>query len=810
MRIVDRLHRDESGAILILFAVCTMAFVLMVAFVVDIANWLEHRRHLKVQVDAGVLATGADFNFCVAAPDQANAAIAAAARQHAGDPAVPGSFNQQIGDPSRVELVLNAVNYPPDGVDAFTPPLDRDRMPCALRSLEIKAKDNGVPSILSSVVPFLDIRARAKVEIRKLDEIKGMLPWAMPEYDPRAIGVLFVDEATGNVVGRNLLLKDTTQTYTKNGTAVRMWHAYVRTDVVTRTGVVIIESDVLNPSLAGDTVAQICANPNVRCRAGSTQTSGLGFVRGYSTSGTGAPAAPILREVYLQNLDCFSDGSPPAGSAPYYLRAANCHVRVRANVDFGQGAGDPTNTPIDARLWVQGLGCPTSGSSNGCPMPWNADDGYFETDAMPFIARGSGRNSVSLHWESGGVVSPLAAVRRAARPEPVRTLAGPAPSTRRITITKTVSGGSAAPSDWTIEVRNADGTVVDSAPGSATGRTTGPLPSGVYTVRELPTTASAQAYTLSFPRQGGNDCNAVAGSVDMGTATISNQDVECNLRNTFVVPPPPDPTAGTFTNVLNPYATNTASGPVDFLQITKLGVGDTGSLPLGAEQDVHVYVGVRPALQVAQAGDPPILLRVASESGSQNQALNCDRDQTFDKEIENGCSTPYQVNPTDDCSDYDNNELPPDPDTIPPNPAPDCVAVETGDRLGLLRTGLEARFETPRCHPNQWPDDPQIDPLPGPGDPRWVVLVVTNDMAFTGSGSDDVPVRKLGGFYVTGWDVGGQTKGCLDNDPPPGLSDHGDVWGYFVTTINFVPGATESSELCNFGELGICMAVLTE
>ena len=60
---------------------------------------------------------------------------------------------------------------------------------------------------------------------------------------------------------------------------------------------------------------------------------------------------------------------------------------------------------------------------------------------------------------------------------------------------------------------------------------------------------------------------------------------------------------------------------------------------------------------------------------------------------------------------------------------------------------------------------------------------VTDSTAFQGSGNDQIPIKYFAGFYVTGWDVVGNVKPCLDNDPHPWYGstyrkslDNGDVW----------------------------------
>ena len=144
---------------------------------------------------------------------------------------------------------------------------------------------------------------------------------------------------------------------------------------------------------------------------------------------------------------------------------------------------------------------------------------------------------------------------------------------------------------------------------------------------------------------------------------------------------------------------------------------------------------------------------MASPSGSQNQAFDCDKGINFAQEIEDGCKTTYGVNyddwstPKDGidewadifCDRYGVGDLPPD-STIN-NPAPICVAVETGDKIGQFRQGLDKRFETPTCYQNNWPKD---TPPAGRGpedeaalkefftkydfanDPRYVTLVITD------------------------------------------------------------------------------------
>ena len=106
------------------------------------------------------------------------------------------------------------------------------------------------------------------------------------------------------------------------------------------------------------------------------------------------------------------------------------------------------------------------------------------------------------------------------------------------------------------------------------------------------------------------------------------------------------------------------------------------------------------------------MLRLANPAGSQNQAIDCDKNINYADEITNGCQTTYRVNYDDldgdgdlewrniACAGYFTGNLP--PASFVNNPPPDCAMTETGDKTGPMRQGLAARFESP-CVDNNWP-----------------------------------------------------------------------------------------------------------
>ena len=300
--------------------------------------------------------------------------------------------------------------------------------------------------------------------------------------------------------------------------------------------------------------------------------------------------------------------------------------------------------------------------------------------------------------------------------------------------------------------------------------------------------------------------------------------------------------SGTFEGVAHPYIADEASGPIEYFKLdTSDALPDEGdansreeSLP---SRSVIVTVGFRKPFQLESPLAPPVVLRVASPSGSQNQAFDCDENINFADEVANGCVTTYRENYGDfdkngvnewqdiSCAAYPNGAglPPPLPQDLAATPPPNCVRVETGDKIGPFRKGLDARFETPSCAPNNWPEseaeyDNFLLDYDFTNDPRYVTLVITDYTAFQGSGSSAaVPVKHFAGFYATGWDVEGGGPKCTDNEPHPWYGttykrslDNGDVWGHFVNITVFSSTGQSNGEPCDFDEVGTCIVQLVE
>lgn len=726
--------REQSGASLVLFSIVLPIILLMGVITVDVGNWFVHKRHLQTQVDAAAFAGGPQFVGCFNDPTAANMAIASRALAYAGDtlrlgqlgPGAPASTtNYQVQTPADVRAALNSSAYWKTGDPTDGSTLDNTLgTPCSTAFLDVKATDDEAP-LLWGLIPFTaSPKTHARIEIRDLESQIGVLPWAVPEIDPKAVVALFVNEDTGAVFDYQELMSNDIPTLPWSEWSTSTGQERVVLDGGRdNTGIVILVSKNDATPVVTGSLAAICGqDPGlVGCYGGSTQTSGISFIHAYNGGYNGSLTSPQPRQVEL-----FATGCSAADlSAPYFTLDGGCSAVVQAVIDFGV-AGDPRDLPTCALV-------------------------------------------EDMTWSAGGL---------------------------------------------------------DDSRGTWTG--------------SVPLTAASGRNPLNIRTQTGPEVK-------------KNKPPVCDQR----------PNNPVLNNVAVPYVATDdigeRSGPVQYLKLTAkhadgTAVGDANSVERnGFGNDYYNYtvtVGLPKPNSIGNYTDPPLLLRMASPSGSQNQAWDCDKNIRFEDEIKDGCRTTYIENYRDTdgdgskewnnllCAGWGTGNLPP-PTFNGPSPYPsDCVITETGDKTGQLRGGLKSRFESP-CVDNNWPDNAtEAANFFGPdgggygNDPRYVTLIITDDTAFTGSGNEALPIKYFAGFYVTGWDLANgngpnSTNGCPDpdgagprkgNDSHPiyGSSyaqslDNGDVWGYFVDIVVFSSSGTPSEDLCVFGsEPAACIPTLVE
>ncbi|MDX6503013.1 MAG: hypothetical protein QOE29_138, partial [Gaiellaceae bacterium] len=226
------LLREERGGVLVMAVAWLSVLLLVATFVVDTANWFEHKRHLQMQVDAGALAGATNINGCFGAAspsnwlDPANTAIRSTARHYGGDTLNDASaYNPQVTNKANVAIYVNSTKFPGDtgasDGDDYKPCQSDPVDPKKGAFVDLKATDANLPWYLGgSVVP--KIRAHARVSIKGIGTLSGSLPLAVEDVNPLATGAIFVNEDSANAVLGSQALTAGTAT-TLNGRNVIPW-----------------------------------------------------------------------------------------------------------------------------------------------------------------------------------------------------------------------------------------------------------------------------------------------------------------------------------------------------------------------------------------------------------------------------------------------------------------------------------------------------------------------------------------------------------------------------------------------------------
>jgi hypothetical protein len=294
-------------------------------------------------------------------------------------------------------------------------------------------------------------------------------------------------------------------------------------------------------------------------------------------------------------------------------------------------------------------------------------------------------------------------------------------------------------------------------------------------------------------------------------------------------------------------ASNARSGPIKEAALWADGQRGVSSFErcsathLDCTYRLSVEVGIQGSFEdfyrdLQNVRDPVTLRLAGGESGSQNQALDCDPwnedpglgggTRGFVDEIAHGCRPAYAINTGDTCPGSPNDLWGTSTSKDDQGDPWQCVAVETGDRVSQVGTGLNLRIlgdQNPdTCtNPNNWDEVKQAPDPASVGDPRIIHLFLTQFGAFALSGQNTVPVTNFATFYVTGWKgQGGHTSPCA-NPPPPAdpndppirpddpVTESGTVVGHFMKYRGPL-GDNTGTESCDFDGPTPCVFALTE
>ena len=301
---------------IVLVALLTPALVLLLALGVQIGNWFVHKRHLQVQVDAAALAAGQYFTECLRSPggtvetDMENVAA-----RYGGT-----TYNAQVGGASgRGALTLwyqkNA--YPPPSgapADSDVPGTD----PCASAMFDVKATEAAIPHIFNIGLKAVNVHAHARVELRLLTEMKGLLPVAVPDTRFNFAWATFVNESTGAVLAGPVAM---TQSGI-DGLGQQIWI----TPSPPTFSISAHDVGVRIRLVAGSDPNLPCGQLYTECYPDPTATNqGIVHILGWSASG-GVNAPVEVHNVWMLPGTCLPHS---------YFTIADCSAGVQAEVDFG-------------------------------------------------------------------------------------------------------------------------------------------------------------------------------------------------------------------------------------------------------------------------------------------------------------------------------------------------------------------------------------------------------------------------------------------------------------------------------------------
>jgi hypothetical protein len=371
-------YASEDGGVLVMVALWLPIIILFITLVVDVGNWFEHKRHLQVQADASALAAAGDFRIpCTDQP------IVDRANQYAGFSSPSGTtYNPQVaGGQTRTHIMMNSVTY--YNQSSPTDSTVRTGAPCAAGMIDVKLTETDLPWYFGfgKVVSF--INAHARVEIKPLFTTAGALPVGVPDVNPQSGSVSLINEANGNVLSTcsgapctaPLVSNGSINGYVEWDNGASPFAGFSIPAGVTNVGVRV--------NLGGGS-GTTCGQPLVSCYDLSSASTGLNFIRGYPTSGSGAqPAAPIARGVTLFTNSC--------ADAYFSSSSSSCTIGVRAKVDFG-GLVSP-GAAVRATI----NGTTNTLVYNSVTQVWessSSNNSFFTLPASP----ASGRLPVTLDW----------------------------------------------------------------------------------------------------------------------------------------------------------------------------------------------------------------------------------------------------------------------------------------------------------------------------------------------------------------------------------------------------------------------------
>jgi hypothetical protein len=381
---------EQRGSVVVLFAFLLPVLLLALALAIDVGNWFVHKRHLQMQADAAALAGGGHFGDCFS-PDAgvsgaADATIEDAATQYAGNSA--SNFNLQIGGgAARVTTRFNSKTFAVGGPAADDTETDG---PCetAHLMLDVKQTEVDVPYILGSLVDAIvpgsstvvpAINARARVQLKRATILRGSLPLAVPDINPKHVTATFVNETAGGTLLAGPV--DLTKGAASGGLNYWGGSGPVAVPAGTKVGVRIGLGSQSGPCAAANGTGGL----GYVCYDYNTSSLGLVAINGYATSG-GTVDAPVPH-VWATSA---CTGSPFFSEVAVTPPATSCGISVQAVLKAGAADVDPAKKKV-LKATIAGV---------SADLVYSATSGYWSTGYAFSLPVESGPADVSLQWQS--------------------------------------------------------------------------------------------------------------------------------------------------------------------------------------------------------------------------------------------------------------------------------------------------------------------------------------------------------------------------------------------------------------------------
>ena len=370
-----RRARKEDGGVILLFGIMLPGLLLLAALALEIGNWYEHRRHLQLQTDAGALAAGQLFRGCANDSTAQLTPMTRLAAQYGGDKVTYGALgggplvNQQVGSNGPAAGNLPAFSYqgtayPPD----YTPVADTN--PCTSGVFDVRATEDSIPHIFG-ISPLATVHAHSRVEMKAINQLKGLLPLGVPDVRPNYVFATFHNETTNTDIATIELMKgsivNNEQTWIpKNGPI----------PITIPTGKVGVRIKLIG----GQDPNSTCTTKYTECYDLSDTNLGVVHIRGWDSTATG----PRVLDAWLLSGTCLPDA---------YFTKNDCSAGITADVNLGAANTVDANTHVWATVDGGGHYELTPATTGTGVIRWTLSNG------IPIS--GPGAHDIGLVWKQG-------------------------------------------------------------------------------------------------------------------------------------------------------------------------------------------------------------------------------------------------------------------------------------------------------------------------------------------------------------------------------------------------------------------------